>query len=180
MWHTSGVLFELDPLAPLIHASYLSHRFHTGRTLPEAAVHGRTFSSSFHKCVMNSKIWVFPTTGIKDTTTARKLYSDGTIRVNIGCSHPRETRMEANRVIPSTDVKSVKGIRVELGLSIDRGKCIPRLHPTNLWLGASHRCVIHWVKNHRFNIESVIFQPMERSIGPCSQAGTCVTQKAAC
>jgi hypothetical protein len=70
--------------------------------------------------------------------TARKLDSDGTIRVNIGCSHPRETRMEANRVIPSTDVKSVKGIQVELGISIDQGKCIPRLHPTNLWLGASH------------------------------------------
>jgi hypothetical protein len=69
--------------------------------------------------------------------------------------------MEANQMIPSTNVKSVKGIRVELKISIDRGKCIPWLHPTDSWLGASHQCVIHWVKNHRFNIELVIFQPME-------------------
>ncbi|PLW54787.1 hypothetical protein PCANC_03701 [Puccinia coronata f. sp. avenae] len=42
---------ELDPLAPFSHASYLSHRFHAGGTLPEAAVCGRNFSSSFHKHV---------------------------------------------------------------------------------------------------------------------------------
>jgi hypothetical protein len=44
--------------------------------------------------------------------TVRKLDSDGYIRVNIGWSHPRQTRLHGNRVIPSSDLKSVRGLRL--------------------------------------------------------------------
>jgi hypothetical protein len=43
--------------------------------------------------------------------------------------------MVANQVIPSTNVKLVKGIQVELGLVIHQGKCIPWLTPNQFIIG---------------------------------------------
>ena len=71
--------------------------------------------------------------------------------------------MVANQVIPSTNLKLVKGIQAELGLVIHQGKCIPWLKPNQFIIGwePPRFTVTHWLENHKFNIELVIFQPIK-------------------
>ncbi|PLW42362.1 hypothetical protein PCASD_06397 [Puccinia coronata f. sp. avenae] len=90
-------------------------------------------------------------------------------KTKLGWPHPSIYQMQpseansvlANRGNPLADLKSVRDHQFKFVEVSTEGNHFLGRHPSDVASGARHRGIIHWLENHRFNFESVIFQPME-------------------